>query len=362
MKSVLYAPIIKASAAEMRAIENLTDSCKDAITPVFELTRSRKSKNAQQGDIYRRLDHLNEIYGNRRFILDLTSDRNLINEQIRKLQDNNNGYENWVKFISLLKDDYNDLVPAIQINDLGVKNEAELYEKVQRQVRQFDNRLELVVYRLPLEYEYYESDLRHISNSISHSKVFCIIDAGFISQGKSSIYAAKARDVTKVVKKYNIDNIAISATSFPRNPIQYGNDENGEWNLEECLFYEEMEKDKPKAKYIYSDYATIYPIRSDQAGGNGWVPRIDMPTEKTLYYYRSRRRDNELTYFNAYVRVARKVVSDQKFKITKKMIKNCWGIEQIELAAEGTPGGLSPSFWISVRMNIHISLRNMLSI
>ncbi len=358
MKNISYAPIIKTSDAEIRGIENLDDDDKDGITPIFELTKSRKSKYLPQGDIYRRLEKLKDVFGARRFILDLTSDRNSINEQIEELQDNHGGYKNWIDFLILQKNDFPELIPTIQITDKGVKTEEELYNRVKVQVEALNRNFAEVAYRFPLEYEDFTTDLKHIIDNISKDKIICIVDAGFITQGKSGIYITKARSVIAEVKKFGIKNIILSATSFPRNPTQYGGEETGECQLEECLFYNGAREEKSNISFIYGDYATINPIRSDQAGGNGWVPRIDMPTEDELFYYRSRKRKQELTYANAYTRVAHSVASDQRYKNIKKKIRDCWGIEQIELAAKGTPEGLSPSFWISVRMNIHITIKN----
>ena len=83
-----------------------------------------------------------------------------------------------------------------------------------------------------------------------------------------------------------------------------------------------------------------------------------MPTiEDTIFYYRLRKAGGEDRYDKAYIRVAKKVVSNDDYQRTKGFIGDCWGIEQIELAAARKPQKLSPSFWISVRMDIHIALR-----
>lgn len=33
----------------------------------------------------------------------------------------------------------------------------------------------------------------------------------------------------------------------------------------------------------------------------------------------------------------------------------CWGMVEIRRTSAGSPGGKSPSYWISVRSNIHMS-------
>ena len=158
------------------------------------------------------------------------------------------------------------------------------------------------------------------------------------------------------LESLSLGKIVLSATSFPKNPTEFGGEEEGNFGLEEGFLYKKVD-DAIDSTSIYGDYATINPIRSLQAGGQGWIPRIDMPTEELVFYYRSRKRELEASYAKAYTRVARQVIKDERYKEVKDKIDNCWGIKQIELAAKGDPQGLSPSFWISVRMNIHITLR-----
>tara|TARA_B100001971_G_C18140408_1_gene510073 strand:+ start:525 stop:701 length:177 start_codon:yes stop_codon:yes gene_type:complete len=50
------------------------------------------------------------------------------------------------------------------------------------------------------------------------------------------------------------------------------------------------------------------------------------------------------------VSVAKKVVSNSSFED----IPESWGVQQIKAAANGSPPGKAPSFWISVRMEIHM--------
>lgn len=356
MSNLTYVPIIKTSDAEIRGLENLYKDAKDRITPLFELTRSRKSKNVPRGDIIRRLNRLEEAYGTRQFILDLTADPDSRNKQIEDLQNNVKGYKNWIKFLASVKEDFPETIPVIQVSDIGVDNAKDFYERIQKEVESLDKNFDNIVYRFPLEYEDFKGDLDSVCEAIASNKIICIIDAGFITQEKSSIYSTKATNVIKELDDFSLGKIALAATSVHRNPAEFGGEEYGEFQLEECLFYEKVNS-KVQADLIYGDYATINPLRSQQAGGRGWVPRIDVPTKELIFYYRSRKRETETNYAAAYTRVARRTVRDKRYIDIKNTLDTCWGIEQIELAAKGFPQGLSPSFWISVRMNIHITLR-----
>ncbi len=356
MNEISYVPILKTSDAEIRAIENLAEGAKDKITPLFELTRSRICKKVPEGDIFRRLNRLIDAYGERRFILDLTSDPAMTNEQIERLRDNRHGYRNWVRFLLSLKSDLPDIVPVVQISDVGVGTSDEFYDAIRRQVNSLDEHFDSIVYRFPLEYEYLDQDLAIITQAASENKMVYMLDAGFIPAEKGQIYGEHASTVIETISNFPSGAIVLCGTSFPRNATDLGGDEQGEFGLEECVFYGCADRQTEHA-LIYGDYATVNPTRSLQAGGRGWVPRIDVPTEGTIFYYRSRRTEAEANYANAYTRVASRVSRSQKYARLRRSLPTCWGSEQIDLAARGQPQGLSPSFWISVRINIHITLR-----
>jgi hypothetical protein len=359
MSDIIYVPIIKVSVAETRGVETLSDEVKDAITPVFELARSRRTKREPEGDIFQSLKKIKEVYGVRQFILDLTSDSNSRNEQIDDLQNSTKGYRNWIKFLLLIKGKFPEIIPVIQISDIGVKSKEDFYDRIKKQVELLDENFNSVVYRFPLEYADFSSDLGAICEEISGDKIICVIDAGFITQEKSGIYSPKAVEVIGELEDFSLGKVVLVATSFHKNPTEFGGEEYGEFRLEECLFYEEV-NNAVESELIYGDYATINPIRVLQAGGRGWVPRIDMPTEELVFYHRSRKRGLEASYATAYARVAEMICRDERYRAVRRRIGDCWGIEQIESSAEGYPQGLSPSFWISVRMNIHITLRTSL--
>jgi hypothetical protein len=359
MTNIIYVPIIKTSEAEMRGVGNLLDSTKDFITPLFELTRSRASKNLERGDIFRRLEQLKDVFGEKRaFFLDLTSDLFNRNEQIDSLQDNRKGYKNWIDFLLDVKETFPGIMPVIQISDAGVSSESEFYGRIKQQVRVLDNEFGRIAYRFPMfNYDSFVKDLSEICSVIKSKKITVVVDGEFILRGMAEQYATKAIDILRQLKQFSLGPIVVAATSFPRNPTEYGDEETGEILLEEDELFDLL-KGKVNSQLIYGDYATINPIRSPQAGGNGWVPRIDMPIKELIFYYRSRKSNVEKRYNPAYVRAAKRMVDDNRYTKTAKQIGDCWGIEQIEQAADGYPQGLSPSFWISVRMNVHITLRS----
>lgn len=354
MSKIAYVPVIKTADAEVRALENLSEAVINKITPVFEFTRSRKSSKIVEGDIHRRVKRLAEIFKDRACFFDLTTDPNLTNSQIKELQSNAAGYKNWTDFLIAYKRDFSKIIPTLQISDENLNSEDEHYKRLKDQVKVLEANFDKVLYRLPLGYEFAEKDMQEICSEISADRVVCLIDAEYIPKDKASVYSTNAVLLIKQLSRFSPVKIVVAGTSFPRKPTQHGTDTEGQMPLEEKLFYQKVTKTEKDV--IYGDYATIHPFRNDQSGGNGWVPRIDMPTEDKLFYFRDRKDKSEASYAGAYERVARKVKATEDYKNIRKKIKNCWGLDQINSAAEGLPEGLSPSFWISVRMNIHISL------
>ncbi len=352
MTKIRYMPIIKTGDAEFRAINNLSGDVQNSITPLFELTKSRKSAKKEYGDICRRLDKLKEIYGDRAFCLDLTTEKNLINYQIKELQDSNDGYAKWSEFLISVKKDFPQVIPIVMFRFMKGETEKEFYSKLKSQADLLNKHFDRVVYRFKYNYPAYEDDIKKLRENISSKKLISILDVGFMPNEKVSNYERQVKPVIAKLNQLKLNQIVLASSSYPKIPTSYGGEYEGEFPLDKLELYSCF------GSIAYGDYATVHPVRSSQAGGNRWIPRIDMPTkEGTIFYYRSRKEEDEGRYDAAYTRVARKVVRKRSYQDTKNFIGNCWGIEQIVLAAAGEPQGLSPSFWISVRMNIHITLR-----
>lgn len=357
---MLYVPVIKTGDAELRGLSNLNEKVKDSIFPIIELTRSRSSKKAVRGNIYRRIDQLIQSFGNRPFIVDLTSIQELINEQIEALLNSENGYKNWVDFVYRLQSQDIKILPTIIVSE-DINDSNELDKRLRVQVEKLAEKFEKVIYRFPISDLGYKNDLYAIHKTIDFRKnLICVLDSQFISQRKATVYSEKALATIRNLNNLGVSNIVLAATSFP-NTSDFDNDFDGKqqdvFSLEEAKFFNLVQKglNASDVKLIYGDYASINPIRNDQRGGRGWIPRIDFPTEDEVFYIRLRKGEGE--YSEAYSKVAKRLIQDKRYSMIKKRVGTCWGIEQIELAAEGLPPKLSPSFWISVRMNIHITLR-----
>ncbi|WP_374134658.1 hypothetical protein [Candidatus Endomicrobiellum pyrsonymphae] len=107
-----YVPIIKTGDAEMKGFLNLFKKTKDSITPLFELTRYRKTRIKKEKQVIelpldKRIDKIEEAFGkDRAFFLDLTNDEKLSNDKIIDLQNSENGYSKWCQYLIYLKKDF----------------------------------------------------------------------------------------------------------------------------------------------------------------------------------------------------------------------------------------------------------------
>ncbi len=57
-----YVPIIKTGDAELRALSNIDDAVKNFVMPLFEITRGRKTRNAEEGVIAKRWNLFQTIF------------------------------------------------------------------------------------------------------------------------------------------------------------------------------------------------------------------------------------------------------------------------------------------------------------
>lgn len=356
-----YLPILKTKDAELRGVCSLARETKKGIVPLFELTKSRSTKKNPEGPVRRRLTKIAEDYGRTEIGLDLTSFTDLKNAEINDFFSSAGGFRKWTDFIAEQKYTFPHLHPVLLISDVGVDTEEKYAERHQTEVKHLYNSCEEIIYRIPSDYEAVEFDLEHFFKDFPSPIV--LLDMEFIPKEKGKIYAKNALKMIELIAqpKYGVQKIILAGSSYPKDPTENGDDLHGENVLEEIVMFDICKKQHPKL--IYGDYATIYPLPNLRAGSTGWVPRIDFPivTGKSIIYHRDRKKINEGTYKQAYIRAAETVVNDARFQLLRKRIGDQnWGIRQIMDAAAGYPPGMSPSFWISVRINLHVTLRHLI--
>lgn len=343
-----YALLIKTGEAELRAATHFTDF--KNLFPIIELTRGRRSKNDKEGDIQKRLKQVGEIFRDRDIILDLTSDPALSNSVIDNLYNPENGYKAWIDFLKDISSQriFSNIYPTIMLN---WEDDPDKDKNIQKEVNALCGLFDGIAYRNNIEDSGYIEDIGLIAKKFdSNNKDFIfIIDCEYLHPGSLKECVEIAIKRIKVISKILPQTIFIlTATSYPNN---VGDDDLDTLKLNEILFYKEVKKHFPSQIILYGDYGSINPIRNDEISmARGWRPKIDVPLMMELYYYR-KKKGKEKHYSPIYTLVAKETIKDGRFP---NELKHNWGIQQILNCAEGGAPGATPSFWISVRVNIHV--------
>ena len=365
---IKYIPIIKTGESELRALANIDNSVKDFITPLFEITRGRRLPKSSESFIDKKIDFLSSNFYNTLFILDLTSDKTLSNNEIEQLHSSKENYQNWISFCINNKNNFGSFYPVIQIEEEDDYNKyiSKLYEQVKALTKEFD----FIVFRSQNESEAMDliTDIKElldkdINNDYCISeKIIYVLDYKYVKDINKCINTAKV--FIKALNTLGIKNIVISSTSFPSNVSEYMAEvDNIDFDIKEIELYKILYKDINTSgiNLIYSDYASINPIRNDNIYARGWIPRIDVPSNDKKIYCSRKRRDkatNE-SYAKVYAQIAKQIVTCKYF--TNLFIEQIisWGHFEVTNAAEDNVGGATPSFWISTRMSMYLKLMSV---
>lgn len=349
-----YVLIVRTAEAEIRAITSTSKATLEKIIPLIEITRGRKKTiKPEIGEPYpiypfeKRLDKLKKSFKGQEVIMDVTSDDALSSHETNLFYEYNDGYKRWVDFLNDLKDKggVSKIIPSLILSF----EDPNFDENFKKEIRELEKISGAILYRCSIDYDDCYDDIDIIMKAKSSStELFVLIDCEYVPQAMLSNVTEKVQariSNLRVAYGSSID-IIVAGTSFPNNVTEIGDTERDEFMMSEVFLYNNCHKtDK---RIIYGDYGSINPIRNDNiVMARGWIPRIDVALPNRYFYYKKRRKSN--SYAETYKEVAKKVVKDSCFPNNLK----CWGIDQI-IISQRTPVSLIPSFWISVRMNIHI--------
>ena len=347
-----YWIIIKTGEAEIRALENVPKDILSKTIPLIEITRGRKvtKNNIETYPFDKRIAKLKEIYKGNTIAIDVTSEEALSSSEVDSLYSPDFGYKNWIDFLLQLKDEnvFTEIIPTILFNF----DDENFEDNIARQIDSLISNFGSVLYRSSISDENCYEDIELISNHIGTNRLTIIIDCGYVPQASYQNVANKC-----IARISNIKTIIttpceyiVSSTSFPNNVRDLGDLDTDTFSISEISMYNSIQQTHDYV--IYSDYASINPIRNDTITmARGWIPRIDVPLSDEIFYYKQRRPKGVSAYASTYIQVAQLVCFDQRFPSNLGI----WGIEQIKACAAGGTPSSSPSFWISVRMNIHIA-------
>ncbi|WP_415720586.1 beta family protein [Photobacterium ganghwense] len=337
-----YYPVLKTSVSELRALKSLRDHDFSSVVPLFELTKSRKSKHNQGCDVYRKIDELAKIMDDKPFILDLTNEESLSNEQIDSFFDEDNSFYNWTNFIHRIIDDKKvNVIPTI----LAYEDSEPI--SLYKQARRLLEKCEKICIRLSVQWAGEDITYELIQLASELEDVIIVIDLGLTRRDEYDTNINDARSIIEEIlaTDESIDIVLVSS-SFPSSVVQEVPKKENMSNKIEMFtrkIYEELSDLYPGI--IYGDYGCIHPFRGESKP-MVWIPRIDYPYSHYLAFERCRREDG------GYIECAIQISSLPDYK---KHRIDCWGIDEIDSASEGFLNGKNPSFWISVRSNIHMT-------
>ena len=346
-----YILVVKTGDAEIRALENTSMETKEKVFPVIELTRGRKKTLEDNTEVFpfsNRLKRLKEGLKGLEVAIDATSDSALSSPEIDELYEYGNGYEKWVNLVCGIKEEgcFKSIIPALIMNFDDPTFEENLKKEIEVLSKHFDS----LLYRNSIEDEYCYTDLPFIlSNLPKEKRLLILIDCSYTPQAMENNVSQKLLKRIENFMTGLVDarcDLAFCATSFPNNISDIGGEDYDEFRISEVSMHKKVYNRFPCV--CYGDYGSVNPKRNDNITmSRGWIPRIDVPLIDKVFYYRQRRAQR--AYVDTYKEVAKKTVLDAEYPRDL----DCWGLRQINYCCTLPPSS-SPSYWISVRINIHI--------
>lgn len=330
-----YLPILRSRAAELRGLKELTNQIRGELFPIIELTRSRRSRNNPGADISKSIEAVVDILKEQSFVADLTSLESLQNAEFAQLFDDADGFKAWTDFASANLPEH--CVPMVHL--------LEPFElrPFQLQVERLRVNFGRVALRVPTSYRDFEVLVSACAATFqSLDEVVLTLDAGYVTQSVMAGALARLAEMLDAVSGKGFGNVSIAASSFPSSVVSAGGDDDeGSFPLVEVALWNSL---KPRFPNLaYGDYSAIHPMDFTGTVTN-WVPRVDIMLDDSFYYHRYRR--SAL----GYVRAAQEAYRDKRY-----VPLDCWAQENIKAAAAGNPPGRSPSFWITNRVNFHLT-------
>lgn len=335
----MYYPNLKTTDSELRALRNLSAEIKKKICPVFELTRSRKTKSTPSGSLSKRADQLKEAYSGR-FILDLCTEPTLMNDETLDLFDEGSGYESWKNFLG--RNFGGEIVPcALYVEDGSGENFKE-------QIGWIIQKYGRVCLRTSVADEFIASLYSWALEVASPEQIILCPILYYVPESEfNSAVSACQYYINSVIGNRPPRELIFVASSFPRSVLDLPGclDTTGSFNATEVTLEDTLKLAYPNLPISNSDFASVHPRRYETKGGT-WVPRIDYFEGNTFRYSRFRQSAG------GYVTAAMMIDTASIARLPR-----CWGTDQISLAKAKRLPGASPSFWISVRINCWISKR-----
>lgn len=373
-KTFRYMPILKTRPSENKAYEKLSDTVKDNILPIIEMTGARSYKYPKThktlagvirpGDINKKIENILSLVQNRPFILDITDDESLMYDGINVIKNPENGYHEWRKFLTKNEDFKKLVIPTIQFDTNHIADTFLQIEELNKEFKYLALKISAFKFNVPDKCSnlfsvhnlsantIIQSIIDKIVEKIGENKLILILDFGFISEFER--YKSIIDDCLGSIKNTNhLKAIIPVSSSFPSyvKPISENT-----FNAQEELLYSYIKNTQKYSNIYFGDYASLHPVKYPTSGG-GWIPRIDYIENSDILKYSYKRASSDKKNKNnsdAYEELAKLVKDASNYKQINGL--NIWGDEQIDLKSKGENNGNAPSFWISVRANLYMTI------
>ena len=367
-------PILKTRPSENKAYEKLSDTVKDNILPIIEMTGARSYKYPKThktlagvirpGDINKKIENILSLVQNRPFILDIIDDESLMYDGINVIKNPENGYHEWRKFLTKNEDFKKLVIPTIQFDTNYIADTFLQIEELNKEFKYLALKISAFKFNVPDKCSnlfsvhnlsantIIQSIIDKIVEKIGENKLILILDFGFISEFER--YKSIIDDCLGSIKNTNhLKAIIPVSSSFPSyvKPISENT-----FNAQEELLYSYIKNTQKYSNIYFGDYASLHPVKYPTSGG-GWIPRIDYIENSDILKYSYKRASSDKKNKNnsdAYEELAKLVKDASNYKQINGL--NIWGDEQIDLKSKGENNGNAPSFWISVRANLYMTI------
>tara|TARA_R100000789_G_scaffold100384_2_gene110303 strand:+ start:2147 stop:3292 length:1146 start_codon:yes stop_codon:yes gene_type:complete len=369
-----YHLILKTGDSEIRAWRNLSKDRKSMVSVHCEITRGRKKPNKDKSAPFEyNIDKVFEVIRTdfqdcEICVVDITREPTLKSTETENLGMPQDGYRDWVAAVNRLYSENPKIRPTLIVNPNADDDFETFQSDMYAQFDAFSDVFDLISYRASvLHDDNFVDDLLMLADKVNayvkQGNVFeVLLDFECIQPSTAALHASYVAPIIREIRQAIPDARIVSVgTSFPKSVTDLGGDDTDEFRLEEFYLNEEINRTQNQ-EVEYGDYGSINPIRNDfnPPVGIHLRARIDFPTDKqTVFYHRVAptidKASNQLLSPRVamYKAAAKLVVSDPKFS----PISDSWGCDKIIEAARKSPEGKSPSFWISVRMELHICRR-----
>lgn len=369
-----YMPILKTRPSENKAYEKLTDVVKDRILPIIEMTGARSYKYpkthktlagvVRPGDINKKIDNILSLVKNRPFILDITDDESLMYDGINIIKNPENGYQEWRRFLTKNEKFKQLVIPTIQFDTNYIADTFLQIQELNKEFRYLALKISAFKFNNPDKcsnlFNVHNLSANTIIQSIidkiveitGNDKLILILDFGFISEFEK--YKSIIDEcLNKLTNTKHLKAIIPVSSSFPSyvKPVPEHT-----FEAQEELLYSHIKNTNNYPNICFGDYASLHPVKYPTSGG-GWIPRIDYIENTEILKYSYKRASSDKKNKNnsdAYEELAKLVVNASNYQQIDKL--SVWGDEQIDLKSKGENNGNAPSFWISVRANLYMTI------